>query len=378
VRGTRSVQSLVARLMARSTAVGILFAACLAPQEAAKVGAEIPDAGQIRNASARARIETILRRDGSYDRLSLGIVDRYGHLINRDEIIDKMARDAEVFEYPDGSVGSAPPAGPFHPELNEAQPEPPALPEVLDPTQIENDSGPIRRVIGSTDSRFRVQPTTRYEPNATGLLYTTDGPIEFIPCSGTVYGHQWVVTAAHCIHSSGPTGHWYYPTNFTRGQDGSYWPYSTCTPSEWYVLGGWVSGGDHVEDDMAWFKINCYVPGTFGDGIYPLVAKQCSCSFVNSYVTGYPVYGPTGADVWGEQWSMVEKVTLNHATYATYPHDTTLGQSGGTVAVPCLADSFRYCEVAVHKGEYSSSNNWGHRFVNADITVLAAYRGPGG
>lgn len=286
-----------------------------------------------------------------------------------------------VVKYADGTVGSQAPT----PLDRQADPRLP-ISRPSTAAEVEADMKAIDAILGSADAKFRdhevlgsddrmrATPTNYYPRNAIGKLTTTENV-----CSGVVYGHNTVVTAAHCIFNRSTGTFKGFPDwTFQRGLDGSTQNYADCRPTAAFIIAAFANDNT-PQNDMGAFKIDCSVPGGFGNGYYPLVAISSAIqTFIDTlYIVGYPVTAQ-GMNVENQQWEDVGRLIYDTSFLKTRNVDATGGQSGGLWAIPCQQYGFYYCQVGPHKGDVTAGAffgmNIGHQFTPGGIQVLADFR----
>lgn len=194
-----------------------------------------------------------------------------------------------------------------------------------------------------------------------------------------LYGANTVVTAAHCLYNRS-TGTWKGFPNWTyrRGLDGSTKNYPDCKAINGFVLRAFVDKNS-PETDLGGVKLDCSVPGSAGNGYYPLVAigSAIQTHIDGLYIVGYPI-SAQGMTVSGQQWEDVGRLIYDTSFLKTLNVDATGGQSGGLSAIPCQKWGWYYCEVGPHKGDVTAGEfyemNIGHQFTPGGIAALADFR----
>lgn len=79
---------------------------------------------------------------------------------------------------------------------------------------------------------------------------------------------------------------------FRRGLDGPTQNYPDCTAVSGFILAAFVNNNT-PENDMGALKVNCSVPGSFGNGYYPLVAISLAVqTFIDGLYSRVPNLGP--------------------------------------------------------------------------------------
>jgi V8-like Glu-specific endopeptidase len=296
-----------------------------------------------------------------------------------------------TFRLPDGSVSSSP-LVPFSEQYRPpAQPARDLVQEAID-TKAINDawnkavhmqtppakqgfSTGVSTVIINNDTRGRATPTTGYPRNAIGYLHLENTAIES-ECSGVLYGANTIVTTAHCLYDK-DRGGWKL-TNFfwQRARDGGA-PFGTCFLVSAIVYTSWTTNPS-ISNDVGAVKLDCSVPGSFGNGYYPLVNinnPSVQVGFASSYVIGYP------GEKSGQQWEGQGQVLVDPGSGPLkYTIDTSSGQSGGLVAIFCQSYGWYVCSIGVHSEGFTGSFpfffdlNLGHKYTAGDIAMLANFR----
>jgi V8-like Glu-specific endopeptidase len=228
------------------------------------------------------------------------------------------------------------------------------------------------------DDRVRVPPSgyssTQYPWSANARTS--------IGCTAEVYGPNVMVTAAHCLKNPGPFGSWLTSgMTVRRAQDGGNVPFASCSIQNAGVLANWTQSAQpspYEQYDLGYFSTSgCTVPGTYGNGWYPLAVVNVNQSYYG-WVGGYPTdAGNPASNVVGQQWESFD-VIQSISSYANrYLIDTSGGTSGGWNTVFCSSYGWYICQIGVHSAS-GSSYNYGHKFNQAEINALAAFRSANG
>jgi glutamyl endopeptidase len=223
------------------------------------------------------------------------------------------------------------------------------LPTVSGPVGTESILGP--------DGRTRVNPTTPYPYRAVALVTFSGGR-----CTGWFIGKNTVVTAGHCVHSGGRSGHWYGSYKVYPGRNGGSSPYGYCTAKQLWSVLGWVNSKSELYDYGA-IKLNCSVGNTTGYfGFTTSVAANTPVT-----TAGYPGDKPL------TQWKATDKVRALTARQVFYQADTIGGQSGspvwksGNLGVAIHA-------YGIHGSSPHSTNNHGTRIITEVFNNLKTWK----
>ncbi|MBB5924301.1 glutamyl endopeptidase [Actinoalloteichus hoggarensis] len=192
-----------------------------------------------------------------------------------------------------------------------------------------------------TDQRTRVNGTTAF-PNRSFARVSSSGGT----CSGFLFGPDLVVTAGHCIHPGG-TGRgtaFYSNVRVSPGQNGTSYPYGTCSATQLWTDVAWTESADPRQDWGA-IRLNCKIGNTTGW----IGMRWQTGSFNDQYanVRGYPAEKrPVNT-----MWTHGEPIRQTAGNQLFYTIDTSGGQSGSPVFI---VDSGSQLAIAIHA--YGTSN----------------------
>ena len=251
----------------------------------------------------------------------------------------------------------------------------------FDPADVSNGIPPELRAeavdemgggSGLAPQIWRVTPTTAFSANATGRLVFTryDGAIK--QCTAYVYGHNIVLTAAHCLK---PQGHgWNGSWKFYRGQDGSNGSLQSCTSWSWAGLSdAWSAGNDGPNSDWGAVRFNCTFPGTYGTGWMPVLATGCPSTpypTYNMWLSGYRE-GATATQMWEDYGPFVD----TQCNFFYHSLDAIGGQSGAPIVSTCYEYGFTLCPRGHHKGDAPGYDEWAKRWWTGDLALIISWRG---
>jgi glutamyl endopeptidase len=229
----------------------------------------------------------------------------------------------------------------------------------------------IESIIGNTDDRVRINPTTTYPYRATVLISFNTGTSNS-RCTGWLIGSNTVATAGHCVHRGGGGSAGYYNVNSYRvfaGRNGDLSPYGSCTARRLFTSAGWANS--RLDDqDYGAIKLNCNIGNTVG--WYGFFWTSSSLLNLPTLIGGYPGDKPL------TQWRAPGRATVSQDTRVFYQNDTQGGMSGSPVWYSRSA-SCSPCVMAVHAyGVYGSppysTNNHGTRITQAVYNNLVSWK----
>lgn len=187
------------------------------------------------------------------------------------------------------------------------------------PAEADGAASP-NAIIGGSDNRTRVNPTTGYPYRAVVWIRGVNPAGGSYTCSGFMFGPNAAGTAGHCLYDRGHHG---WNTNLTiiPGANGSSQPYGHCGASKVTVQSLYINNGTTTEDYGA-IKLNCTVGNTTGwfGFAYP------ASSFSGWHVTGYPADKTSGT-----MWTASGSITKQNTAETDYNIDMMGGESGGPV-----------------------------------------------
>ena len=225
-------------------------------------------------------------------------------------------------------------------------------------------------IIGPTDSRVRINPTTGYPWSAITMLEITRGNGTTTFCSGFFIGRHTVITAGHCVYRADKGG-WNRSVRVIPAKNGSLEPFGSQTVSTSALRStvGWVVNDDARYDFGAVILPNDTLgnrTGTFG------YAVRNDATLLHSTINtaGYP-----GDKAYGTQWYNAGTVNAVNSLTLSYDADTIGGQSGSVVYR--IENGNRYA-VAVHAygvgNPCTGNNNCGARVTQSVFNLFTAWR----
>lgn len=241
-------------------------------------------------------------------------------------------------------------------------------------SRIGTSSIGVDSIIGS-DDRYASNPSNWWPASSTVFFTRTVGGNVNRWCTGWLIGANTVITAGHCVHTTGgSSGSWYSASEMTAwpGRYGGNTPYGSCSVNQIYSVAGWSNSGDSNYDYGA-MKLNCTVGNT--TGTFGFMWTSASQNGTATYNRGY------GEDKgFGEQWASYDQIRVTQDRKLFYQHDTTGGNSGGPVYTYSNSACGGPCGVAVHTygtggGEPGASNNSGTRIVEPVYNNFLYWRG---
>lgn len=201
-------------------------------------------------------------------------------------------------------------------------------------------------VIGP-DGRTRVNSTTTYPYRAVAFLYITWPNGATGSCTGWFIGSRTVMTAGHCVHS---TGGWATSIKAYPGRNGSSQPYGYSTAYRLFSVTGWTQNKD-INYDYGAVQLNSPLGNTVG---WFGFRWQSSNTFSGAYtITGYP-----GDKPYATMWMMTDNPGIRRVeTYRLfYAIDTYSGQSGSSV-YHNYSSTCNPCGVAIHTNGVGADPN---------------------
>jgi V8-like Glu-specific endopeptidase len=223
----------------------------------------------------------------------------------------------------------------------------------LDPTSV----------IGA-DNRILISPTTSYPWRAMTKLRMTFPNGAQGGCSGAMVSAKYVLTAGHCVHSSG-NGGWATSVEVIPGLDGWYAPYGSAWATRLRTYVGWTVYRDS-NYDFALITLDRnigYSTGWFGYAAYSTVDG------LTGNLGGYPGDLSGGTRLY-YHWGTILSSTADRVYYTI---DTFNGQSGS--GVYRIDNGNRYI-FAVHTSGYGTYNG-GTRITVGRFWDLVAWIGSG-
>lgn len=189
------------------------------------------------------------------------------------------------------------------------------MPAKLTPAPVPQ--GP--EVVIGWDTRQRLY-TTYYPARAVVLITFNNGN----SCSGSMIGSNTVMTAGHCVHSGGSSGHWYLTSGYRiyPGYNGTVAPYGSCTAKSLHSVTGWTVSGSESFDYGA-IKLNCTIGNTVG--FFGFWWQSASLVGRPTIIQGYPGDKPK------TQWLSADVVKVQSTYQVFYYNDTAGGQSGSGI-----------------------------------------------
>jgi V8-like Glu-specific endopeptidase len=235
-------------------------------------------------------------------------------------------------------------------------------------------NGKAKQVLGKTDDRKLITPTTAFPNHAICKLivtfpYSPTG-LAFVG-TGSLIGRRHVLTAGHVIFSA-LWGGWAKTILVVPGMDGS----NSWFGSELLVapnfkrrsVTGWTEDAD-IDYDWGLITLNSGFPllGTFGV-LYP---SDDTLDNITAYITGYPtgLGTPKGTQQFGVPGG--GKIGDYDSTLVYYTIDTTKGQSGSGVYVFWKG---KRAIMAVHAGTYDDDENRGTRITKTRYNMIRGWQ----
>lgn len=181
----------------------------------------------------------------------------------------------------------------------------------------------LESIIGATDERTRIQPTTD-APWRMICALEIDGPWGGFVGTGWLVGPRTIITAGHCVFDANQMGGWARSITVTPGRNGTDKPFGSFVATRFSTTDRWQQAQD-ADFDMAAIHVEPAnaLPashGWFAVGSFPNEALMNQ--FVN--VSGYPSDKASGA----EQWWARNRIKAATPRRIFYDVDTMGGQSG--------------------------------------------------
>ncbi len=201
------------------------------------------------------------------------------------------------------------------------------------------------RIIGS-DDRIKISDTTVFPWTAMVKIQGQWNDSETFSCSGWMLGPSTLVTAGHCVYSSGGANTYAYNVTVTPALNTDApnpQPFGVCRALRGWVLLPWYDNADPGYD-YGVYDLGCRIGYQTGN----LGMKVISGSANGTYeaVAGYP--GDKGATT---LWSAGGTIQTSQTRLFFYDNDMMPGQSGGPVWVTDPACN--PCAIAVNAHEYA-------------------------
>lgn len=219
-------------------------------------------------------------------------------------------------------------------------------------------------IIGPTDDRVRINPTTSYPWRAICALRIRTKTGKNYIGTGWFISPRTVMTAGHCVYMHNEGG-WAQSIEVIPALNGSSRPYGSCTSSAFRSVTGWTSGKKRDYDyGCIILPSSCRLGARTG---YFGFANK-SDSFLKDKIlnlSGYP--GDKGGN---QQWFHAKKVKSLTARTIVYDIDTMGGQSGSPVWYK--SGSARYA-VGVHTNGHSSGNS-ATRIISGVFNLMKSWK----